>query len=57
MCQDKDSFVKQKQRPYMEAKENKMCIHSVPSGGDIHHFLGSRTLVCVSDCSGGQTSY
>lgn len=50
------SLMKQKQRPRMEAKENKICIHYVPSADDVHHFLGSRTSVCVSDCSGRQTS-
>lgn len=56
MCQDKSSLMKEKQRPCMGAKENKIRNHCVPSADDVHHFLGSRASVCVRDCSGRQTS-
>ena len=53
--EDKGSLIKQKQRPRVEAKENRRFILSFPSAGDVQPLPGKQGFSTRSGCSGRQT--
>jgi len=56
MGQDKDSLIKQNQRPCAEAKGNKRFIFHFPSAGDVQPPPRKEGFSIYSDCSRRQLS-